>query len=71
MTTEFVLILSLFAFILLGAFVGPNGPGATYSRSGPRLGALVERNLSVGHLFTRANGDERSINWSDPETGRR
>ena len=48
MTTEFVLLLGLYAFIILGAFLGERGPGATFRGAGPRFGAEVERHVPIG-----------------------
>ena len=61
MTTEFILLLGLYATILLGAFAGPRGPIGVFKESAPRLGAKIERHISVGHGFTRQHG----IQWSD------
>jgi hypothetical protein len=51
MTTEFILLLGLYAFILLGVFMGENGPKATFTKSAPRLAARIEKNLSTGLNF--------------------
>ncbi len=66
MTTEFVLLLGLFAFILLGALVGNRGPVKTFQASAPRLAAKIERDISVGHKFNRADTGEPTIMWHDP-----
>lgn len=49
MTTEIVLLLAIFAFIVLGIFLGDLGPIATFHNSGPYLGAKIERQISIGH----------------------
>ena len=51
MTTEFILLLGLFVFILMGVFLGDNGPRNVFRESAPRLGAQVERQISTGHAF--------------------
>lgn len=51
MTTEFVLLLGLYAFILLGAFLGEKGPIATFKSAGPRMAAKLEREISIGKDF--------------------
>lgn len=66
MTVELVLILAMYGFILLGAFLGPNGPLATFKNSGPRLAARVERSISVGDGF-RTSSDGVGVNWIKPE----
>lgn len=66
MTVELVLVLGMYGFILLGAFMGDNGPLATFKKSGPRLAARVERNVSVGDGF-RVSKDGQGVNWIKPE----
>lgn len=66
MSTEFVLLLGIYAFVLLGAFVGDKGPGATFLNAGPRLGARVERNLATGAKFYRAGTGQRVVKWLEP-----
>ncbi|MEQ1663883.1 MAG: hypothetical protein ABL927_00745 [Bdellovibrionales bacterium] len=66
MTTEFVLILGLYAFILLGAFVGDNGPASTFKSSAPRFAAMLERDISVGKDFKRKDTQQSQIEWADP-----
>lgn len=66
MTTELVLLLGLYAFLLLGAFLGDLGPIETFKKSAPRLGARVERNISVGDGF-RESADGAGVNWIKPE----
>lgn len=52
MTTELMLLLGLFAFILLGSFLnGKTGVEATFKKSGPRLGARIEKHLETGVGF--------------------
>jgi hypothetical protein len=66
MTTELVLILGIYAFLLLGAFLGDLGPIETFRKSAPRLGARVERNISVGDGF-RTSTDGSGVQWIKPE----
>jgi hypothetical protein len=68
MTTELVLLLGIYAFLLLGAFLGDLGPIETFKKSAPRLGARVERNVSVGDGF-RQSKDGKGVNWIKPEGG--
>jgi hypothetical protein len=51
MTTEFVLLLGLFAFITAGAMLGESGPANVFKKSGPRLGARIEQHISTGRGF--------------------
>ncbi len=53
MTTEAVLILFLSVIIILGVYFGDNGPINTFKEAGPRLGAKIERSISIGHQFIR------------------
>ena len=51
MTTELVLLLGIYAFILLGVFMGDSGPMATFKNSAPRLAARIERDITTGRGF--------------------
>lgn len=65
MTTELVLLLSIYAYIVLGIFLGDFGPMATFKNSGPRLGARIERNISIGQQFQSRDGQK--ANWTAPK----
>ncbi len=65
MTTELVLLLGIFAFLLLGAFLGDLGPIETLKKSGPRLGARIERDISTGDGF-RQSRDGKGVDWVEP-----
>ncbi len=67
MTTEFVLLLSLYAFILLGVFLGERGPIATFNKSAPRLAAIIERDLSNGYQFKDKGTGKKTMTWEKPE----
>lgn len=64
MTTELVLILGLYAFILMGVFFGDMGPIATFNKSAPRLAARIERNVTIGKGFTQ---NDNSLGWIAPQ----
>jgi|FLYM01.1.fsa_nt_gi hypothetical protein len=68
MTTEFVLLLGIYAFIIMGVFLGDLGPIATFKKAAPRLGARIERNVSVGDGF-RQSADGKPVSWIKPEGG--
>lgn len=55
MTTELVLLLGLFVFLLFGIMTGEGSPEDIFSQSAPRLAARVERDLAVGSTFVPAN----------------
>ncbi len=68
MTIEFVLILSLYAFILLGAFIGTDrGPINTFKNSAPRLAARLEKDISVGKNFRNKTTSDSIVIWQDPK----
>ncbi len=66
MTVELVLLLGIYAFIVLGVFLGDMGPIATFKKSAPRLGARIERNVSVGDGF-RQSKDGQGVHWIKPQ----
>lgn len=63
MTIEYILLLGLFAFILVGAFTGEKGPLKVFENSAPRLGARVEQQMSTGSQFRGLKND-----WQLPPT---
>lgn len=63
MTTEFVLLLAVYAFLMLGLILGPEGPIGTFNTSTPRLAALVERNISTGHSFRHQQDPDADTVW--------
>lgn len=68
MTVELVLLLGLYAFLLIGAFLGDMGPIETFKKSGPRLAARIERSISTGDGF-RSSTDNEGVNWVKPQGG--
>lgn len=67
MTTELVLLLSIYAFIILGVFLGDGGLMETFNRSAPRLAAKIERNIQTGIGFQSAlEPGRRTPNWQEP-----
>lgn len=69
MTVEYVLLMGIFVFIVIGVFLGDLGPIATFNKSAPRLAARIERNVSVGDGFRRPGRDGRGVSWREPEGG--
>lgn len=65
MTTELVLLLGLYAFILLGVFLGDSGPLATFKQSAPRLAARIERNVATGRGFRQTGDSSQQIDWTE------
>jgi hypothetical protein len=63
-TTELVLLLGLFAFLVGGALFGKTGPVAVFGKSGPRLAARLERNVQVGREFKNVDGSYEQ--WIKP-----
>ena len=68
MTVELVLLLGVYAFIVLGAFLGEHGPVTTFRKSAPRLAARIERNIKVGDGF-RQSKDGTGVVWHPPTGG--
>lgn len=66
MTTELVLLLGIYAFLVIGAFLGDLGPIETFKKSAPRLAARVERNVSTGDGF-RQSRDGQGVHWIKPD----
>jgi len=64
MTTELVLLLGIYAFIILGVFLGDSGPMATFKNSAPRLAARIERDITTGRGFLK-NGTP-AAQWQKP-----
>lgn len=65
MTTELVLLLGIYAYIIMGVFLGDFGPLATFKGSGPRLAARIERNITIGNQFKGADGE--MARWKAPQ----
>lgn len=55
MTVEYILLLGLFVFLLMGVFLGDSGPKNVFLQSGPRLGARMERQIAIGENFPFPN----------------
>lgn len=66
MTTELILLLGLFVFILGGAFLGDKGPRKVFEQAAPRLGARVEQNITFGHQFPFRGAP---VPWAKPNGG--
>jgi hypothetical protein len=64
MTTELVLLLAIFAFIVGGLFFGEKGPIKVFERSGPRLAARIERQITIGRDF-KVQGNSYQL-WQKP-----
>lgn len=70
MTIEFVLILSLYGFIVIGTFLGDSGPIETFKSAAPRFAAKLEKDISIGSKFKdriRKSG-RATVPWKDPST---
>lgn len=65
MTTEFILLFGMFAFILIGIYLGDSGPRNVFFNSAPRLGARVEAHLTTGRGFV-APGTGAKVRWQRP-----
>lgn len=65
MTTELVLLLSVFAFITGPLFFRENGPVRVFEKSGPKLGARLEKNIATGQRFNIIGGVPQG--WDPPD----
>ena len=62
MTVEYILLLSLFVFIVMGALI--DGPQKSFTNAGPKLGARVEKHLITGDGFGQSQGTGTSpLKW--------
>ncbi len=66
MTTELVLRLGLFAFLVGPIFFGEKGPIQVFGRSGPRLAARIEKHITVGREY-KMKGGQYNL-WQAPDT---
>lgn len=68
MTTELILLLSLYAAIILTSLLGENGPVKIFSTAGPVLASRIERNIATGYQFTdQSNGGSIIPTWEEPQ----
>ena len=66
MIVEYILLIGLFVFILMGAFSGDKGPAQVFKDSAPRLGARVEQQLSTGQAFNYPPNNWQVPNGAPP-----
>ena len=59
MTTELVLLMGIFAFVVGGVLI--KAPKQAFRDSGPKLGARIERHLATGRNFHDRGGN--AIKW--------
>lgn len=62
MTVEYVLLLALFVFFVMGALTGT--PNRSFDNAGPKLGARVEKHLTTGEEFmTKTGQGSAPVRW--------
>lgn len=61
MTVEYIVLLSLFVFLMMGAIV--KGPAQAFDTAGPKLGARIEKHLMTGDGFTSQG--RTSLRWEE------
>ncbi len=66
MTVEAVLLVFLYAFFMLGLFLGDKGVVSTFQNTTPHLAALVERNITVGYRFRVEESPDHRWSWLSP-----
>jgi len=64
MTTEAVLLLGLFVFLLMGTFLGSNGPRNVFGQHAPMLAARVEAQLTTGKDWVGQG--QGTLRWQPP-----
>lgn len=61
MTTELVILLTLFVIVIAGIFKTPT---QTFEKAGPRLGMRIEKNLETGVGFeSRTQHSQFPVRW--------
>ncbi len=62
MTVEYVLLMALFVFIVMGALTST--PQRSFENAGPKLGSRVEKHLITGDGFgAKSGGQTAPIKW--------
>lgn len=62
MTTELVILLTLFVIVIVGVF---KTPANTFDQAGPKLGMRIEKHLETGPGFTdKTDGTPNAISWT-------
>lgn len=62
MTIEYILLVFLFAFFVMGKLI--SGPNNAFKASGPRLGARIEKQLVTGEGFHQKGS---ALQWTEPK----
>jgi hypothetical protein len=61
MTTELVILLTLFVIVIAGIFKTPT---ESFEKAGPKLGMRIEKHLETGAGFSlRTQGANNPISW--------
>lgn len=62
MTVEYILLIALFVFFVMGALV--SNPQRSFENAGPLLGARVEKHLTTGDGFgSRKGSGTAPLQW--------
>ena len=62
MTIEYILLVFLFAFFVMGKLI--SGPSNAFKASGPRLGARIEKQLVTGEKKKKKGS---ALQWTEPK----
>ncbi len=54
MTVEYILLLAMFVFVVLGSLI--SAPLKTFENAGPKLGARIEKHMMTGQGWGKSNG---------------
>lgn len=61
MTTELVILLTLFVIVIVGVF---KTPANTFEKAGPKLGMRIEKQLETGVDFSaKTQGTPNPVSW--------
>ncbi len=64
MTTEFILLLTVFVFVIVGIFKTPT---ETFETAGPRLGYRIQKQIETGTEFSfKSRQLPNGVQWSKP-----
>lgn len=61
MTVEYILLISLFVFLVMGALTGT--PQRSFENAAPKMGARVEKHLESGEEFMSKKGSGAAVPW--------
>ena len=58
MTVEYILLLAMFVFVVMGSLI--SAPLKTFEKAGPKLGARIEKHVITGQGWGKSDGSSVS-----------